>query len=70
MEPLIIPKAADLDTQTFYRQLFSAAQGQIIKLKAVPTGDELNAGQIGYFGTNLYIITPDGARIKLTGGAF
>lgn len=70
MESLQIPKSADVDTQTLYRQIFSSAQGVIIKLPAVPTGDELNAGQIGYFGTTLYIITPDGARISIVGGAF
>jgi len=70
VEPLIIPKDTPVDTQTFYRQLFQGAQGAIIKLPAVPTGDELQAGQIGYFGTTLYIITPDGARISIAGGAF
>jgi len=70
MEPLVIPKDTSIDMQTFMRQLFEGAQGSIIKLPAVPTGDELKAGQIGYFGTNIYIITPDGARIKLSGSAF
>jgi hypothetical protein len=70
MEPLIIPKDTSVDMQTFYRQLFSSAQGSIIKLPAVPTGDELQAGQMGYFGTTLYIITPDGARISIAGGSF
>lgn len=67
MEAIPIPKGTPVDQENFYRTMFQEAQGSMIELDAVPTGSALKAGQIGYYSTDIYIVTPTGTKIKLAG---
>lgn len=70
MEPLPIPKGTSTDLETFFRNIFAGAQGSLITLPAVPTGNALQPGQAGVFGTDIYFNTPDGVKIKVTGSSW
>lgn len=70
MEELQLPDKTTPDMERFYKQLFDQAQGSLITLRAVPTGDALNPGQWGTFGTDIYCVTPAGVKIKLTGSSW
>jgi len=67
MEELQLPDKVTPDMERFYKQLFEGAQGSLIVLSAVPTGNTLLAGQWGTFGTDIYCVTPGGTKIKLAG---
>ena len=62
MEQLQLPDKTTPDQERFYRQLLEGALGQIIELDAVPTGDALQAGEIGYHNGVVYAVTPDGGN--------
>ena len=70
MEELQMYDKASADQERFFKQLFDGAQGSIIDLSAVPTGNALQPGQIGSFGSDIYIYTPTGRKIKLSGSSW
>lgn len=70
MEQLQIPDKTPKDVERFYRQMFDSAQGVILDLDAVPTGDALQAGQIGRFGTDIYLVSNNGTKVKLSGSSW
>ena len=70
MEELQLYDKATPDQERFFKQLFDQAQGTLIVLSAVPTGNALQAGQWGTFGTDIYCVTPAGVKIKLTGSSW
>jgi hypothetical protein len=70
MEKLQLPTGTTQDEERFYQQVFDNALGKIIDLDSVPTGDTLLAGQIGVNGTDVYLITPKGTKIKLSGSSW
>lgn len=71
MEELQLPDKTTPDMERFFKQLFGAAQGSLIELRSVPTGNALLPGQTGVYGTDIYIVTPgSGTKIKLTGSSW
>lgn len=67
MEELQLPDKTTPDLERFFKQLFGGAQGSLIVLSDVPTGDALKAGQWGTTGTDIYLVTPNGVKIRLHG---
>ena len=66
MQELQVPDKTPIDVERFYKQLFDGAQGSIIELTAIPTGDALQAGQIGHYNNVIYLVTPGGTKLKST----
>lgn len=69
---LEIPLPIDLkpDWVNLFKRIFDGAQGNIISLDGVPTGDMLKPNQIGYYGNDIYWCTSNGTKIKLSGSAW
>lgn len=70
MERIPIPKGVDEKVESVLKQIMDDAPGQMIALSAVPTGDVLTPGQIGFYGNDVYIRTSTGSRIKLSGSSW
>lgn len=69
MQPIPLPYPSSPGDEAFFTKLFGLAQGSILQLSA-DSGEELQPGQIGYFGTKVYIFTQDGGRIVLSGSSW
>lgn len=70
MDDIQIPEGNKPDMVNFFKKLFSGADGQFIQLESAATGNVLKPGQKGYFGTDIYIHTQNGTKIKITGASW
>lgn len=70
MESIPLPYPSSPDQSTFFNKIFEQAQGVMIALPSVPTGDMLQPNQMGFFGTDVYLVTSSGTKIKLTGSSW
>lgn len=70
MEPIPLKYPTSADDQTFFNKLFQTAQGSMIIFESAPTADQLNPGQWGTFGTDIYLKSPSGQAIKVVGSSF